>query len=60
MPEPEPFISYILSCHGNQGQYIPERYREFFSYVKKKTDQGMRITKDAGVFISKNICSGLD
>lgn len=53
VPEPEPLISYILSCHGNQGQYIPERYREFFSYVKKKTDQGMRITKDAGVFIGK-------
>lgn len=53
VPEPEPLISYILSCHGNQGQYIPERYREFFSYVKKKTDQWMRITKDAGVFIGK-------
>ena len=53
VPEPEPLISYILSCHGNQGQYIPERYREFFSYVKKKTDQGMKITKDAGVFIGK-------
>lgn len=60
VPEPEPLISYILSCHGNQGQYIPERYREFFSYVKKKTDLGMKITKDAGVFISKNVCSGLD
>lgn len=53
VPEPEPLISYILSCHGNQGQYIPERYREFFCYVKKKTDQGMKITKDAGVFIGK-------
>jgi hypothetical protein len=53
VPGPEPLISYILSCHGNQGQYIPERYREFFSYVKKKTDLGMKITKDAGVFIGK-------
>ena len=52
--EPEPLISYILSCHGNQGQYIPGRYREFFSYVKKKTDQGMKITKDAGVFLACN------
>lgn len=58
VPEPEPLISYILSCHGNQGQYIPERYREFFSFVKKKTDQGMKITKDAGVFIAFAI-SGL-
>lgn len=51
--EPEPLISYILSCHGNQGQYIPERYREFFNYVKKRIGRGMKITKDAGVFIGK-------
>ena len=51
VPDPEPLISYILSCHGNQGQYIPERYREFFAYVKKRTDGGLWITKDAGVFI---------
>ena len=53
VPDPEPLISYILSCHGNQGQYIPERYREFFAYVKKRTTGGLRITKDAGVFIGK-------
>lgn len=53
VPEPEPLISYILSCHGNQGQYITERYREFFSYVKNKTNRGMRITKDAGIFFTK-------
>lgn len=53
VPEPEPLISYILSCHGNQAQYIPERYREFFTYVKKKTEKGFRITKDAGVFVAQ-------
>ena len=53
VPEPEPLISYILSCHGNQAQYIPERYREFLLYVKKKTSDGFRITKDAGVFICR-------
>lgn len=53
VPEAEPLISYILSCHGNQGQYIPERYREFFNYVKKRIGRGMKITKDAGVFIGK-------
>lgn len=51
IPEPEPLISYILSCHGNQNQYIPEHYNEFRSYVKMKTDGGFRITKDAGLFI---------
>ena len=46
VPEPEPLISYILSCHGNQGQYILDRYKEFQSYVRKKTEGGFHITKD--------------
>lgn len=48
--EPEPLISYVLSCHGNQNQYILDHYKEFRSYVKKKTARGFRITKEAGVF----------
>lgn len=47
---PEPLISYVLSCHGNQGQYITERYKEFRAFVKRKTDRGFRITKEAGLF----------
>ena len=54
IPDPEPLISYILSCHGNQSQYILERYKEFQTYVRKKTEKGFRITKDAGVFIAWN------
>lgn len=53
VPKPEPLISYVLSCHGNQGQYITERYKEFRAYVKRKTDRGFRITKEAGVFVCK-------
>ncbi len=53
VPKPEPLISYVLSCHGNQGQYITERYKEFRAYVKRKTDRGFRITKEAGVFACK-------
>lgn len=53
VPEPEPLISYVLSCHGNQGQYIAERYKEFRAYVKRKTDVGFQITKEAGIFICK-------
>lgn len=53
VPYPEPLISYILSCHGNQNQYIIERYKEFSSYVKKKTSPFLHITKDAGCFICK-------
>lgn len=49
--KPEPLISYVLSCHGNQGQYITERYKEFRAFVKRKTDRGFRITKEAGLFV---------
>lgn len=52
--EPEPLIAYVLSCHGNQGQYLPDRYSEFRNFVKRKTDRGFHITKDAGIFV----CSG--
>lgn len=48
--EPEPLIAYILSCHGNQNQYILDHYKEFRSYVKKKMTKGFRITKEAGIF----------
>lgn len=51
--EPEPLISYVLSCHGNQGQYIVERYTEFYSFVKRRTMNGFKISKDAGIFICK-------
>lgn len=51
VPEPEPLISYILSCHGNQRQYILDSYSEFRSFVKKKTARGFSITKDAGIFL---------
>ena len=48
-------IAYVLSCHGNQNRYIVDRYRDFRSFVKKKTDKGFYITKDAGVFIVKKM-----
>lgn len=49
--EPEALISYILSCHGNQNQYILDRYNEFRTFVKKRTDKGFKITKEAGIFV---------
>ena len=47
----EPLISYVLSCHGNQNQYILDHYKEFRVFATKKTAKGFRITKDAGVFL---------
>ena len=49
----EPLIEYILSCHGNQNQYIMERYAEFRQYVQAKTEKGFQITKEAGVFLCR-------
>lgn len=46
-------VSYILSCHGNQNMYIVDRYKDFRTFVKKRTDKGFHITKDAGLFIAK-------
>lgn len=48
---PEPLVDYVLSCHGNQNQYLLERYKEFRNYVEQKTSHVFSITKDAGIFI---------
>ena len=51
VPEADSLISYILSCHGNQNQYIIDRYKEFRVFVQKKTLHGFHVTKDAGLFL---------
>lgn len=52
--EAEPLIEYILSCHGNQNQYLLDRYQDFRQYVKKQVKRQYRITKEAGYFFCKN------
>ena len=47
----EPLIEYILSCHGNQNQYLLDRYKDFRTYVEKRTKNGFHITKYSGIFI---------
>lgn len=49
----EDLIEYILSCHGNQNQYILERYKDFRKFVEHKTRKGFHITKEAGIFTCK-------
>ncbi len=51
---PEDLIAYILSCHGNQNQYITDRYQDFRSFVKERIQHGYYITKEAGTFYMKN------
>lgn len=48
-----PLIEYILSCHGNQNQYLLDKYQEFRQYVKKQVKNTYRITKDAGYFLCR-------
>jgi SAM-dependent methyltransferase len=50
---PQPLIEYILSCHGNQNQYLLNRYKDFKHFVQKATKHGFTITKDAGLFLCK-------
>ena len=47
----EPLIDYILSCHGNQNQYIIDRYKDFKNFVEKKVMYGYHVTKEAGLFV---------
>lgn len=51
--KPEPLIEYILSCHGNQNQYLTDRYKDFREFITKKTKKTLTITKDAGIFVCK-------
>lgn len=51
--EAEPLISYILSCHGNQNEYLLNRYTDFRNFVKKKVQNGFSVTKEAGIFSSR-------
>lgn len=49
----DPLIEYILSCHGNQNQYLLDRYQDFRQYVKKQVKNSYHITKEAGYFLCK-------
>ena len=53
IPHAEPLIEYILSCHGNQNQYLLDRYQDFRQFVEKQVKQEYHITKDAGFFLCK-------
>lgn len=48
-----PLIEYIMSCHGNQNQYLLDRFRDFRIFVDSKVGDNFRITKDAGLFLCR-------
>lgn len=46
-------IAYIVSCHGNQNEIILPRYQEFRKFIINEVGNGLKITKDAGIFFCK-------
>ena len=49
----EPLLDYIMSCHGNQGEILGNRQKEFKRFLERKIEEkgGIRITKMAGMFV---------
>ncbi len=47
-----PLLDYIMSCHGNQHEYLDVRYERFKSFLREKLSRKgyIKITKDAGMF----------
>lgn len=50
----EPLISYVLSCHGNQNQYILDRYKEFRAYTARKLPKDFALPRMPAYFFVKN------
>ncbi|MGL5435242.1 MAG: MerR family transcriptional regulator [Lachnospiraceae bacterium] len=50
-----PLMEYILSCHGNQQEYLSDHYPEFKTFLEKKIQKKgyITITKQAGLFICR-------
>ena len=48
-------MNYIMSCHGNQKEYLGYRLKEFQAHLEKIIDEnnGIKITKDCGLFICR-------
>lgn len=46
---------YIFSCHGNQAEILCSRKKEFRQYIAEEVrrSKGLRITKEAGVFLCR-------
>ena len=53
--DPGALMEYILYCHGNQLEYLSDRYEEFREFLEKKMEKKgyISITKMAGAFICR-------
>ena len=49
---PQLLLEYIISCHGNQNEYLLPKYQEFKDMLTKKlAKKPFQITKEAGLFV---------
>lgn len=49
---PQLLLEYIISCHGNQNEYLLPKYQEFKDMLTKKLKRKpFKITKEAGLFV---------
>lgn len=49
---PQLLLEYIISCHGNQNEYLLPKYQEFKDMLTKKLEKKpFFITKEAGLFV---------
>ncbi len=49
---PQLLLEYILSCHGNQNEYLLPKYQEFKDMLTRKLSRKpFIITKEAGLFV---------
>lgn len=48
----KPLLDYIMSCHGNQHEYLNAHYEKFKTFLTEKLSRKgyIKITKDAGMF----------
>ncbi len=51
---PQLLLEYILSCHGNQNEYLLPKYQEFKEMLTRKlSKKPFHITKEAGLFVCR-------
>jgi SAM-dependent methyltransferase len=51
---PDLLLEYIISCHGNQNEYLLPKYQEFKEMLTRKLKKKpFSITKEAGLFVCK-------
>ncbi len=50
----DPLLDYIMSCHGNQREYLMPQYQKFRRFLEKKLEKGsIHISKQPGIFIAR-------